>query len=712
MVQIARGNHLRIGAQNCNVPLEHKRLVLCDMNRYTKRANHGIKNVIFLGTALFIQLVIILLRNKLRIREIDKYYKTADNSLQLTSNKIVPAATAERSGKLSSGKTQYKNAANAFDVHFSGSGTPEVSVAYQGASVTFSPVVPLGTSSRQSTGFAVGKVTTCKALDALTYTGDNTVTYSNAFPDTDLVYVLENNILKEYIILNNTNASNSFQFTFALEGVALESMGRYAEFVDQNGAVLFALDSLFAVDANGAFTDNLKYTFAPVKDTNTVTVTVTLDRTFFENAVFPVIIDPTIMISSTETADACVCSYTPDTNYWLDVKLRTGMDDGYGVRRTFIKFNIPDTIPEGSVTFARLDMEMTSGETPMVKAYQCTSDWSSSTITWDNMPDGEGNFALESTLCTRYSATSSWYVMTVTEIVRDWIDGLSSNYGFILKDEEEGLTDHWTTWYSSDAPSPHKPELHITYEGVDPEDPDPDDENHEFDPEPDPDDPDPHPDPDPEPEPTPVPLHSIRLYGVATSGHDHESSLQYVSSLLDSYGLTDNIVRTGAFFPHNFKEELKAARIVTTRSHGIIVLDDDHSVLATGLKLNDGTVNNRWYILDNNNPTSGAAYTYISDTDIFTTIDLALFVGCKTAANGVDQSNFAKRIFEQGARVSLGFKETIDCEPSNNWTEMFYECFLRGNSVERAVEYASIRVTSFSGLRDIAIFGDATYTIN
>ena len=79
MVQIARGNHLRIGAQNCNVPLEHKRLVLCDMNRYTKRANHGIKNVIFLGTALFIQLIIILLRNKLCVREINSVFREVGN---------------------------------------------------------------------------------------------------------------------------------------------------------------------------------------------------------------------------------------------------------------------------------------------------------------------------------------------------------------------------------------------------------------------------------------------------------------------------------------------------------------------------------------------------------------------------------------------------------------------------------------------------------
>ena len=195
----------------------------------------------------------------------DKYYETADKSLQLVDNKIIPAKTAERSGKLTAGKTQYKNAANAFDVHFSSGCTPEVSVAYQGASVTFSPTAL--SQSSEAASFKLGKVTACKALNELTYTGDNTVTYTNAFPGTDLVYVLENNALKEYIILNDANAANTFRFSFMLDGVTLRSMDKYAEFVDENGNTLFALDSLFAIDSAGAFTDALTYSFTPVTGT-------------------------------------------------------------------------------------------------------------------------------------------------------------------------------------------------------------------------------------------------------------------------------------------------------------------------------------------------------------------------------------------------------------------------------------------------------------
>lgn len=394
----------------------------------------------------------------------DKYYEAADNTLQLVDNRIVAASATERTAKLAADKTQYKNAANAFDVHFSDSSAPEISIAYSGASITFSPISTASNHiSTQICDFSVGKVNNCTALNELTYTGDNTVTYSNAFSNTDLVYVLDSNALKEYIILNNANASNTFSFLFTLDGVTLNSMDKYAEFVDENGATLFALDSLFAVDADGAFTEALTYSFVPVKGTNTVMVTVTLDSDYLSDAdrVFPVIIDPTVMISSSETADACVCSYTETTNYQTASQLRTGFDTDYGIRRSYIKFNIPSSIPAGSITNANLHIEKLSGASPLVKAYRCIGSWSSASITWKNKPSY--TTTNESTLSAVYSSGSAWYTMDVSSIVQSWVNGTYSNYGFVLKDLNENDSDHWTTIYSSDAPSPHKPELYISY---------------------------------------------------------------------------------------------------------------------------------------------------------------------------------------------------------------------------------------------------------
>ena len=40
----------------------------------------------------------------------------------------------------------------------------------------------------------------------------------------------------------------------------------------------------------------------------------------------------------------------------------------------------------------------------------------------------------------------------------------NANNGFLIEDDNESDPNHWTTLYSSDAASPHKPELHIAYE--------------------------------------------------------------------------------------------------------------------------------------------------------------------------------------------------------------------------------------------------------
>jgi len=393
----------------------------------------------------------------------NKYYADADGQLKLIDNSIV---RTQNTGPLVSeaSKSVYKNAANEFDIFFGDATEPKVDIRYQGKTVTFAPVTAdrkNGEKNQQS--MAVGKVENCTTLEKLTSTGSNTVTYKNAFTGADLIYVLSNNALKEYIVLSSADAAGAYSFLFTLDGVKLQESEKYAQFVDEKGNAIFALDSLFAVDADGVLTEELTYSFTPVEGTNNIVVTVTLDEDYIKSPdrTFPVVIDPTIMISSSETADACVCSYTPDTNYQMATQLRTGFDVDYGIRRSYIKFNIPDGIPQNSITSATLDIEKLSGSAPTMRAYLCTEEWSSATITWRNKP--MKSTAYPSSVASPRATGSSWYSMDVTTGVRKWVDAGHVRYGFEIRDNETNIN-HWTTLYSSDAPSPHKPELHITFE--------------------------------------------------------------------------------------------------------------------------------------------------------------------------------------------------------------------------------------------------------
>ena len=395
----------------------------------------------------------------------DKYYLDDSQTLQRIDNSIAKIDTATFTTS-----EQYKNTANAFDVYFSDSGTPEVNIVYNENGISFTPAVTTSKkgvqTNQERSVMTVGKVENCTTLNKLTTTGSNTVIYNNAFRDTDLVYVLENSALKEYIILNSANASNEFSFMFTLDNVTMQTADGSAYFTASDGETIFALDSLFAVDANGAITENLSYSFAPIADTNKVVITVILDEEYLSSSerAYPVVIDPTVMISSSDTADACVCSNTPNTNYQMSAQLRTGYEPDYGIRRSYIKFNIPNSVPAHSITNATLDIEKVSGVAPTMKAYLCMSPWSSSSITWKNQPSGTANYIFGSSVSVPFRPGSSWYTMNVTEIVSYWVNGVYTNNGFFIKDINESDPDHWSTLYSSDADSPHKPELHIAYE--------------------------------------------------------------------------------------------------------------------------------------------------------------------------------------------------------------------------------------------------------
>ena len=506
----------------------------------------------------------------------DKYYRHASGSLQLIDNTIkLEEVKSQQVGR------RYKNAANAFDVFFQDGTTPTVTIQKEGLSIGFSALPSSGgNSSRLSASSCVaeiGVIESHAALGGLTQTGDNTVTYADAFFNADLVYVLDNWALKEYIILKNREAANEYSFLLTTNGLTLRTTEDGAYFTDESGKQRFAFDSLFAVDANGVMTEALSYSFVPVKDTADVLVTVTLDNNYLQAAerAFPVVIDPTIMISSSDTADACVCSGYIDTNYQMATQLRTGYDSDYGIRRTYIKFNIPASIPAYSVTDATLDLEKVSGAVPQTRAYRCTASWSSGSITWRNSP-GYSTTNM-STVSVPFREGSVWYTMNVTGLVQDWVNGTYANYGFVVRDQNESDPNHWTTFYSSDAGSPHKPELHITYNesgGSPPEPTDP-------------------PDP-PEPEPELPSVNLMTLYDEAYADmYANAASRIYAQSevvkqfFYDEFQINVNIVTPASYSsyadikgPNDPDEDCINSDLVENENDDEDNPDDDYVVVA------------------------------------------------------------------------------------------------------------------------------------
>jgi hypothetical protein len=154
----------------------------------------------------------------------------------------------------------------------------------------------------------------------------------------------------------------------------------------------------------------------------------------------------------------------PTSNYYLSESLWTGGLNGTNAMRTYIKFDIPGIIPASQITSATIRIRKKEHLTPMVKAYRVLNSWSSSSITWNNKP-GYTTTGASSTISLD---SVDWYKLDVTAMVKNWRNGTYGNYGVVLKEPSELSYSQKTKYYSSDAPSPNKPELIVNYSGSTP----------------------------------------------------------------------------------------------------------------------------------------------------------------------------------------------------------------------------------------------------
>ena len=377
----------------------------------------------------------------------NKYFENDSGELVEIDNSIVNAEMT-----IGEKSYSYANKANSSIIHFSNT-KPAVYIESKGKSLSFEMV------DAQNTEAIPGGNKKMEAISDYELSGDNYITYMDVKPQTDLVYEIKNGLLKEYIVLKSPEAPSEYSFEFNTNYNFEKSKDGNIIIIDENGEVLFELGNLFAVDSAEAYTDALEYSITENDDCKNVTVSISPEYLNAPERAFPVLIDPSTMITGeNNTYDSYVSSNHASTNYYTSTYLKTGRSTDYHIRRSYIKFSIPTSILNSYISSATLKIKKRGGVAPTtVKARRITSSWSSSEVTWSNKPDTATtgfSFSLDS---------DNWYSAIVTNIVKKWAEEGKTNRGFELKDDTESGTDYWTNFYSSDADSPNKPELHITY---------------------------------------------------------------------------------------------------------------------------------------------------------------------------------------------------------------------------------------------------------
>lgn len=185
------------------------------------------------------------------------------------------------------------------------------------------------------------------------YDEHDIVEYTDVFGvDTTIEYSAQLNGVKENIILDRYNGKNEFSFDVDTNGLSLKDEGGYFSIVDdEKEEIVGTVSEVILFDSsNGENTIVPQgyvtgYTAVQNND-GRYTITITLDNEWLENeAVYPVVIDPTIKIntsgsgSSKTILDAPVYSKKSTTNFGSYSIGTVGYQDStYGAGRLIMRF--------------------------------------------------------------------------------------------------------------------------------------------------------------------------------------------------------------------------------------------------------------------------------------------------------------------------------------------------------------------------------------
>ena len=129
---------------------------------------------------------------------------------------------------------------------------------------------------------------------------NNAITFSNVSPNIDLKYTTLPTGIKEEIVLKKQTTNNIFNFDLNTTNAfpASETNILFSGvFYDTKGNYLFHFEKPFAIDANGAKSNNVSIQIKKNTKTNTYSLTLSVDKSWLESKsrVYPITIDPTIV---------------------------------------------------------------------------------------------------------------------------------------------------------------------------------------------------------------------------------------------------------------------------------------------------------------------------------------------------------------------------------------------------------------------------------
>ena len=291
------------------------------------------------------------------------------------------------------------------------------------------------------------------------------LTYADVFENTDVVYDLESNAVKESIVLERYNeALEGYRYTLYTGTLTpvMDDSGHIDLYAPDSSEPVFFLPAPYMLDDAGEYCDEVQVTLTGENGVYTMTYSLPQQWLASEDRAWPVILDPVVKASAKtqNIQDRTVCekkTFSVNASMFY-----AGYAEDRGKIRGFLQYNsLPALTSSDVVIYAQFSLYKVVNSSPYapIEIHKVLEDWTSADITWGNQP------AFSSTVVDYEDIGSKgYYSWDITDLVNDWYT--DTNNGLMIKmaeSVETGTTDRFRQFYSSEAGTDYRPKLEIVF---------------------------------------------------------------------------------------------------------------------------------------------------------------------------------------------------------------------------------------------------------
>lgn len=374
-------------------------------------------------------------------------FENDDGDYEYIDNTIVETSSEESTEAI------YETVASDVEVQMSDNlnQSDAIQITYEDYNIGFKPLNIMTESGESSADISFVEAGTEVTEDSIDIVEEcQSVVYSETFDEnTDIVITPTSSGVKEDIVLYAIPEVTEYSYELTVEN-AVPVLRRDGNlyFVDlQKGMQVAAMPIPSMCDSTPE-TGPMDIPVTLVKTgENTYIYTLYPDRTFLENAVYPVVIDPPVSTQQGGIYDTQIKNTSSSTNYCNDADMRVGRDASSNIFRSLIQINSDGLdFVDGSIkgnTLIKVEFyayeNYDGNSTQPAELHPIIGSWTYNTVKWSNQPAIDP--ALVTTTINPGYGLYSW---DITSLGLDWYYNTTENYGkltygILLKDSTESL---------------------------------------------------------------------------------------------------------------------------------------------------------------------------------------------------------------------------------------------------------------------------------